>query len=176
VTQDAGVDALASDATTSADAPASLDEAGIPIDLAAFRNDIAQASARAQAAGGPAWCAMAPPSVRVSSAAEVTAAVRSFVSQVLGTAASNLQMAPQACGGPGHAPCADVFNLNAGGFGGPINTEIYPLAQRIDQNATSVQVTVVTLPPSGGASVVVTAGIKDGWLMGLAVFGGLRCG
>jgi hypothetical protein len=167
-------DAGAADAA-SGDARGDMDGGSpiaVPAALVAFGNEVAQASKQGMWPQGPIECAAALPAVQVASASEANAAARAYVASMFGVPASALTEEAQACGDSTHASCADIFNNDASHFGGQVPATIYPLAQRVDAEATSEQLTLFTLDTDlTHRVVVVLIGQKAGWLTGIAFFG-----
>jgi hypothetical protein len=143
----------------------------VPGPLTGFTSGVRAASNEAVAVY-PNACAAAVPPLRVLSPADVTLAITEYVGGVLGVPLADLDVHPNACGGPASATCANIFGHDLGGLGGPLAQKILPLAERIDQEATEV-VMLIVVPTRNGLVlpvVRVLAGIRDGWLMAIAAF------
>jgi hypothetical protein len=102
------------------------------------------------------------------------AAIVNYISAIVGVPATAIAVAPQACGDPSHATCANLFQNDVAHFGGANSVTTYPLAQQIDATATNVRLATYSPTDAQGMglpAIVVMSGIQDGWLMTIATFG-----
>jgi hypothetical protein len=78
------------------------------------------------------------------------------------------------CNLPATAPCANLFQNDVYHSDGRLGDALHPFAQQVDAETNTSQV-VILVPQEGNVSqppVVVTAGVRDGFLMGVAFFDG----
>ncbi len=154
------------------------DASEVPIEIQNLANDVHDASVTAQSFGGPQNCATSIPSIPVATDADVAAAVVNYVSAVVGVQPSEVSSDTQVCGTSSTATCANMFQNNVAHFGGQLSSTIYAAAQRLEGSASHVGITILT-PTKDGLTLqanVVLAGIQNGWLVSVAVFGDrLQC-
>lgn len=145
----------------------------IPADLRDFVTAVAAAATKAQN-DGSLNCARAIPAVPVASLDEAWARAREYVARVSGVKLAALQEDATTCNQPSSAKCAALFQNDVYHSDGRMGDALYPLAQQVDA-ATSADRVVIFVPHQGNLSlpaVVVTAGVKDGFVMAIAFFNG----
>jgi hypothetical protein len=145
----------------------------VPEELQEFESAVAGAVAQAQKDGSK-NCARAIPAVPVSSVEDAWVKVRDFVALVVGVKPAALKEDSTKCNLPATAPCANLFQNDVYHSDGRLGDALHPFAQQVDTETNTSRV-VILVPHEGNVSqppVVVTAGVSDGFLMGLAFFDG----
>jgi hypothetical protein len=165
--------ASGADGAESGGAAGASSEPEAPEELQELAAAVAAAVTKAQQEGSK-NCARAIPSVPVTSVEDAWAKVRDFVALVTGVKAAALKEDSTACNLPVTALCANLFQNDVYHSDGRLGDALYPFAQRVDTDTKTDHVVIFT-PQKGNVSqppVVVTAGISDGFLMGVAFFDG----
>jgi hypothetical protein len=138
-----------------------------PPALRQFAEAVRGASKAARLAGSRS-CAAPLPAWPLAPGEAPAKPMRTYVSTVLGLPSTSIDESWQGCGGPGQAPCANIFQNDLFHSDGRMGTALHPLAQQVDRDASGEQVAI--FGPVGQRPVVVTAGNAGGWLMGIAFF------
>jgi hypothetical protein len=132
--------------------------------------------------------ALAIPGVRVANSTKLTSAVHDFVLRVAHV--NRLRDDLQPCGQGNASPCAEWFQNAVFHNDGTLGSALYKAAKDVDgpvpapgqppsEQFKTVQLnTVVPLydDQSAAKTVIVTASIKNGWLMGVAYLDRYYCG
>jgi hypothetical protein len=139
-----------------------------PFDLQLFAKQVRIASWDTQQLGSR-NCGSAVSLVPLASASELKVKVQEFVARVVGVRPKDLTETWQSCA---DVPCANLFQNDVYHQDGRMGDALLPAAQRVDAEASDVQLKIFQPVVGGiaGRPVVVSAGIKNGWLMGVAFF------
>lgn len=152
------------------------DAPAIPAFVSKFQSDVNAVSAavRGRSPGGPQVCASFVPSFTVKSAAFGVDGIVEHVSSFLGISPGEIRMQSRACGIDGTPRCSSLFQHDVAAHGGPMSTEIMPLAEALESTSSEVRLATLVWSRNGvpEPDITVLIGVRDGWLLTIAIFPG----